>query len=263
MRFINQKNRSILREMVSSDFKVRYQGSVLGYLWSLLKPTLLFAILYVVFTKFLRIGSTIPHYPTYLLFGIVLWNFFSEATSAAMGSIVGRGDLIRKISIPRYLLVISSNFSAAINFGLNLIVVMGFALLNHVQPSITWLLIPLLFVELWVVSLALGFILAAMYVKYRDVSYIWEVFLQGAFYATPILYPLSLLPLHYQRLLMLNPMAQILQDARWALVSHESITGWNLLILPYSLIPFALIVIAVVVSFLYFKRESRFFAENV
>lgn len=263
MKFNNQKNRSILREMVSTDFKVRYQGSVLGYFWSLLKPTLLFAILYVVFTKFLRIGADIPHFPTYLLFGIVIWSFFSEATSAAMGSIVGRGDLIRKISIPRYLLVISSNFSALINFGLNLIVVMVFAIFNDIEPSLAWLLVPVLFVELWIMSLAVGFILAALYVKYRDVTYIWEVALQAGFYATPILYPLSLLAVKYQQLLMLNPVAQVVQDARWALISDTTITGWKILPSPYTLIPFIITILLSVIAVAYFRRESKYFAENV
>ncbi len=249
--------------MVVTDFKVRYQGSVLGYLWSLLKPLLLFAILYIVFTKFIRVGSTIPHYPAYLLFGIVVWNFFAEATSAAMGSIVGRGDLIRKISIPRYLLVVSSNFSALINFGLNLIIVMLFVVLSGVDPSRSWLLIPALFIELWVVSLAVGFILAAFYVKYRDASYIWEVVMQAGFYATPILYPLTVVADKYQKILMLNPVAQILQDARWSLISHDTITSWKVLSLPFSIIPFLVILIVTLISIVYFKRESKFFAENV
>lgn len=252
-----------MRETVATDFKVRYQGSVLGYLWSLLKPLLLFAILYIVFTKFLRVGSDIPHYPVYLLFGIVIWNFFAEASSAAMGSIVGRGDLIRKISIPRYLLVISSNFSALINFGLNLVIVMMFALFSGVEPQTSWLLIPLLFIELWVISLAIGFILAALFVRYRDVSYIWEVVLQAGFYATPILYPLTVLALKYQKLLMLNPMSQILQDSRWALVSHDAITGWSILPLGLAIVPAVFIALLSVFAVYYFKRESKFFAENV
>lgn len=263
MRFLNQKNRSILREMVVSDFKVRYQGSVLGYLWSLLRPLFLFLILYIVFTKFLKLGAGIPHYPVYLLIGIVLWNFFLEATATASTSIVGRGDLIRKISIPRYLVVVSSSVSAFINLTINLLVIFVFALANGVDPMKSWLLMPLLIIELFVLAISLGFILSAMFVKYRDVSYVWEVVLQAGFYATPILYPLSILAIKYQKLLMLNPMAQIIQDARWALVSHQTITGWQILRLRFAIIPIILILIFVAIAIPYFKKQSKYFAENI
>jgi ABC-2 type transport system permease protein len=113
IRFLNQKNRSILREMVVTDFKVRYQGSVLGYAWSVLRPLFIFVILYIVFVKFLRIGGDIPFFAIYLLLGIVLWQFFSDTTNTAMTSIVARGDLIKKISIPRYLVVVSSGYICA------------------------------------------------------------------------------------------------------------------------------------------------------
>src|SRR5580693_8462127 len=130
-RIFSKKNRALLAELVRTDFKLRYQGSVLGYAWSLLKPLLLFVILYIVFVYFLKIGKGVPHYPVYLLLGIVLWNFFNEMTSQSLGSIVGRGDLIRKIRIPRWIIVISTSLSAMINFLLNLIVVGIFMLINH------------------------------------------------------------------------------------------------------------------------------------
>ena len=119
---ISRRNRILLRELVVTDFKLRYQGSVLGFAWSLLKPLFLFAILYVVFGLFLRIGGDIPHYPVYLLLGIVLWTFFTEATNQGMSAIVDRGDLIRKINFPKYIVVISCTLSALINLGFNLLV---------------------------------------------------------------------------------------------------------------------------------------------
>src|SRR6185312_6938416 len=122
----SKKNRALLAELVRTDFKLRYQGSVLGYAWSLLRPLLLFVILYIVFVKFLKLGKGIEHYPIYLLLGIVLWNFFTEMTTQSLGSIVARGDLIRKIRIPRWIIVISSSLSALINLFLNLIVVIIF-----------------------------------------------------------------------------------------------------------------------------------------
>src|SRR3954465_6218420 len=132
-RLLSKKNRVLVNELVRTDFKLRYQGSVLGYAWSLLRPLLLFVILYVVFVKFLRVMSGIPHSPVYLLLGIVIWNFFLEMTTQSLGSIVGRGDLIRKIRIPRWIIVFSSSISALINLFLNMIVIVVFMFLNHVD----------------------------------------------------------------------------------------------------------------------------------
>ena len=132
MRFLNEKNRTILSEMVRTDFKVRYQGSALGYLWSLLKPLAIFSIMYIVFTVIWPVAKGVPHYEVYLLLGIMLWNFFTEATVMGASSIVSHGSLIRKINIPRYLIVIASAVSALINLGLSLIVVLVFALASKV-----------------------------------------------------------------------------------------------------------------------------------
>src|ERR1700693_6306796 len=122
-RLLSKQNRALLSELVRTDFKLRYQGSILGYAWSLLRPLLIFLILYIVFVKFLKLGTGVPHYPVYLLLGIVFWNFFYEMTMQSLTSIVGRGDLIRKIRIPRWIIVVSSSVSALINFLLNLFVV--------------------------------------------------------------------------------------------------------------------------------------------
>src|ERR1700689_1151321 len=131
-RFATKQNRALLSELVRTDFKLRYQGSVLGYAWSLLRPLLIFVILYVVFVKFLKVGAGIPHYAQYLLFGIVIWNFFVEMTMQSLGSIVGRGDLIRKIRIPRWIIVLSSSFSALINLLLNLVIITIFMIVGLV-----------------------------------------------------------------------------------------------------------------------------------
>src|SRR3990167_7290802 len=139
-RIISKRNRVLLGEMIRTDFKLRYQGSVLGYLWSLLKPLMLFVILFTVFTKFLHIGKGVPNYPISLLLGIVLWSFFTEATSGALKSIVGNGSLIRKINIPRYMIPIASISSAFINTLLNLIVVFIFILFANNTP-ISWMTI--------------------------------------------------------------------------------------------------------------------------
>jgi ABC-2 type transport system permease protein len=264
-RIYNKKNRALLAELVRTDFKLRYQGSVLGYAWSLLRPLLLFLILYIVFVKFLRLGKGIPHYPVYLLLGIVIWNFFSEMTSQSLTSIVSRGDLIRKIRIPRWMIILSSSISALINLGLNLIVVVFFLFINHVDLLRSILLLPLILLEVYIFAVGLSLFLSAFYVKYRDVSYIWEVVLQAGFYMTPIIYPIALITnLTLQKLIMLNPMSQSIQGARWATISHDTITssqifdnGW------YMYVPFAIVIVIFISGIFYFRNQSRYFAENI
>ena len=132
-RLFSKRNRVLLAELVRTDFKLRYQGSVLGYTWSLLRPLLLFSILYLVFIKFLKVNYDVPHSAVYLLVGIILWNFFLEVTSGSLSSIVARGDLIRKIKIPSWIIVISSSLSGVISLLLNFIVIAVFMILNHVS----------------------------------------------------------------------------------------------------------------------------------
>ena len=264
---LSKKNRALLRELVATDFKLRYQGSVLGYLWSLLRPLFLFAIMYVVFGKFLKIGSNVPHYPIYLLLGVVLWGFFVEATSQGLSAIVGRGDLIRKVNFPKYIIVVSGTISALINLFLNLLIVVFFMVITHVGVSDTIVFFPLILVELYIVALAVAFFLSAAFVKYRDISYIWEVGLQAAFYAIPILYPLTMVLSVSKlaaQLLMLNPIAQLIQDARYSLITHKTTTLYDLISNRWvSAIPFVIAGLLVVLAVLYFRKNSRFFAEDV
>ena len=213
--------RILLRAMVVTDFKLRYQASLLGYLWTILRPLAIFTILYIVFVKFLRLGASTPYYPVYLLFGIVIWGFFVEATTQGLTSLVARADLLRKISFPRYVVVLSIGASVLISFALNMLVIVFFMALLHVPVRLDILWLPPLFLELVALSISLAFFLSALYVRFRDLNYIWEVCMQAAFYAVPILYPLTLVPARYARLLILNPIAQIIQDARYVLVTDR------------------------------------------
>lgn len=264
---MSRRNRILLRELVVTDFKLRYQGSALGYLWSLLKPLMLFAILYVVFVEFLRFGSDVEHFPIYLLLGLVLWGFFMEATNQGMQAIVGRGDLIRKISFPKYIIVLSGTISAFINLLLNLLVVFIFLLIAGVDIKMSILLFPLNILELYIFALAIAFFLGAAYVKYRDISYIWEVILQGAFYAVPIIYPISMILVESElaaKILLLNPVAQIIQDARYNVVTHQTVTTDSLIDNPFIvIIPYVLVVLSIIVATIYFRKNSKYFAERV
>lgn len=254
----------LLKQLVKTDFKLRYQGSFLGYLWSLLRPLLLFLILYVVFVMFLKVGDGIPHYPVYLLLGIVIWNYFVEVTSGSINSIVGRGDILRKLNFPKYVIVLAGSASALINLCLNIVVVIVFMVISKVDVSGYAIFAPLILIELFVFSLAIAFFLSAVFVKLRDINYIWEVFLQGAFYATPILYPISILPHKASLFLMLNPVAQMIQDLRYMFVTTntqtvDSIYGTHWARLFHIAITIGLAVIAG----LYFRSRSKHFAEEV
>jgi ABC-2 type transport system permease protein len=255
----------LLRQLVITDFKLRYQGSVLGYAWSLLRPLMLFLILYMVFVRFLKIGGDTPHYPIYLLLGIVIWSFFAEMTSHGLESIVGRGELIRKIPIPRWTIVVSTSISALINLVLNLFVVAIFMLFNQVDLSLTALWLPLILLEVYLFALGVSLFLAAAFVRYRDITYIWEVILQAAFYLTPILYPLSLVKDRVlQKLIILNPMAQAIQDARHVLVTPSSITISESFGTSFArLLPLGFSLLVLVGAITYFRRNSKYFAENI
>lgn len=265
MKYLHSRNRAILREMISTDFKIRYQGSVLGYFWSLLKPLLLFAILYIIFTFIVPVGKDIEHYAVILLLGIVFWNFFSEATMVGASSVVANGDLIRKISIPRYLVVLSSSFSALINLGLSLVVVFIFAFFNGVTPQLSWLLLIPIIIELFIFSISVAFILATAYVKYRDVTYIWEVVLQAGFYGSAIIFPMILVPADIRGWFFLNPLVQIIQDARHALIPiADNLTIWETIdSFLLKTVPFLIVIIACVIGTVYFKRRSKYFAEDI
>jgi ABC-2 type transport system permease protein len=255
----------LLRELVRTDFKIRYQNSILGYVWSLLRPLLMFVILYLVFTKFLKVGDNVPYYPVYLLLGLLFWNFFVEVTMGSVTAIVGKGDLIRKINFPKYVIILSVLMSALINLSLTSIVIIIFMIAGHVP--VTWsalMLIPLV-IELIIIALTVAFFLSTAFVRYRDVSYIWEVIIQAAFYATPILYALTRVPHRFAKILILNPFAQVIQDARYVLITHSTETIstvyhgdkwiWG--------IPIGLTLILFIFSTTYFRRHSKSFAEEV
>jgi ABC-2 type transport system permease protein len=255
----------LLKELVITDFKLRYQGSVLGYAWSLLKPLFMFLILYLVFGVIFKVGDGIPNYPIYLLLGIVLWGFFSEMTQQSLGSVVARGDLIRKIRIPRWLIVVSASISALINLGLNLLVVLGFALFSGMDfmSSAPWILFFI--VEIYIFALGLSLLLSALFVKYRDISYVWDLVLQAGFYATPVLYPVTLITNELaQKLLLISPMAQAIQGARNVFVTHDAVTIGEVFHSGFAvLIPLTIVFIVLIWGILYFRKEAKYFAENI
>ena len=265
-KIFSKRNRVLLRELVVTDFKLRYQGSILGYAWSLLKPLFLFAIMYVVFGILVKLGS-IEHYAVYLLLGIVLWTFFAEATNQGLSSIVSRGDVMRKISIPKYIIVLSTTISALVNLTLNLVIVVILMVMNGVELQASSLMFPIYIIEIYVLALGLALFLSALNVRYRDTSHIWEIIMQAAFYATPIIYPLAIVVEKSEiaaKFIMMNPVAQAIQDARYSLITHDTITVATLFNSAlFNLIPIGIVVIIFITGALYFKKNSKYFAEIV
>lgn len=259
----------LVREITATDFKLRYHDSVLGYVWSVLKPLAMFMILYLVFAKIFKVGDEIPNYPVYLLVGIVMWSFFLEATSSSLTSVVEKGDLLRKISFPKYIIIASKISSSFINLLINFIIVGMFMLVFGADPSwLAILVLPLLILEYMLLSMGVGLILGTLYVKFRDLNYIWEVLMQAMFYGTPILYPLTFVVTNFSErfaeLLMLNPIAQIIQDVRRVLVTPDTVGYGNLISNEWMrVVPITISLLLFVIGVSYFKKHSKYFGEYV
>jgi len=250
-----------------TDFKLRFFGSVLGYLWQLMRPLLLFGVLYVVFTQVVRLGSEVERYPLALLLGIVLFTFCSDATGSAVTAMVDRETLLRKVSFPRLAVPVASVLQALFSLGLNLIAVAVFMLVGGDEPRLSWLELPVLvaMLALFVAGLSAG--LSALYVPYRDVKPIWDVVLQITFYASPIFYPIDVVidknP-DLARVMLFNPFAAILQQARHAVISPshpsaaEAMGG-----AVWLLVPTAIAVVLIALGLRAFVRRAPHIAEQL
>lgn len=256
----------LLRELVITDFKLRYQGSALGYIWSLLKPLFMFIILYFVFVVFLKVGAEMPHWPVGLLVGIVLWNFFAEITNMGVGSVVGRGGVIRKINFPKYIIVLATSLSALINLTINMVVIIAFVYINGASLSWSALLSFIYMAEIFIFGLGIAFTLSALFVKYRDVNFIWEIIMQGLFYASIVIYPLSTILKSHQtvaKILLINPVAQAIQDVRHVLISDLYPTATTVSGVLIGLVPFVIAIVTLIFGAWYFRRCSPSFAEDI
>jgi ABC-2 type transport system permease protein len=250
-----------------TEFKRVYFGTVLGYLWSLIRPLLLFSVLLLVFTQVFRVGSEkVEHYPVFLLMGIVLYTFFSEATSNAVTSVVSQEGVVRKTQFPRAVIPLATTVTAMFNLLLNLIIVLVFVLAFGVTPAWSWLLFPVALALLFVGAAGMSMALSALYVRFRDTAIIWVVLAQVLLYLTPILYPVDALGEETkERLLMCNPLSVIFEQVRvWVLHEPNAPTavdaagGW-LGLLPAAAIFFGAIGFGV----WYFNREARHIAEQL
>lgn len=263
MRKLFSKNNyfGLIKELAITDFKLKYQASVLGYLWSLLSPLAYFLVLYLVFTRIFNIGNEIPHYPIYLLLGVMIFTFWGEATSIGMYSIASKGDLIRKVYFPRIVLVISATLTSLLTFFLNMVVLLGLALITGVQLTWSSLFFLVLILELYIFIMGVSFYLAALFVKFRDIGHIWQVINQILFYATPIVYPMTLVPNTYAKIMVLSPLTQVIQDSRTALLGTSALSTrdyWS------SQIPvYILVLVIFFTGYFLFQRMAAKFAEEV
>jgi ABC-2 type transport system permease protein len=253
--------------MSVTEFKRVYFGTVLGYLWSLIRPLMLFGVLLFVFTQVFKIGSEqVEHYPVFLLLGIVLFTFFQESTTNSVTSVVAQEGVVRKTQFPRLVIPISTVLTGVFNLGLNLIIVFVFIFAFGVDPTWTWLLFPLAVALLFAFTAAISMALSVLYVRFRDVAIIWAVLAQVLFYATPILYPVDFKPDgDFEHLLMCNPLAVIFEQVRiWILNEPtaptivEAAGGW------LGLVPAAVIFVGVCVFGVWiFNREAPKIAEDL
>jgi ABC-2 type transport system permease protein len=255
----------LTRLLAVTDFRLRFFGSALGYLWQVMHPLLLFGVLYLVFTEVVRLGQGVAFYPVALLSGIVLFVFLSEATGQAVQSLVEREPIVRKIQFPRLAVPLATVLTALFRLALNLVVVLAFLLASGGEVRLSWLEIPLLVFLLTLLAAGLAALLSALYVHVRDIKPIWDVVLQVLFYGSPIFYTIEIVPSQTLRdLLLLNPFAAIVQQFRHAVIdpSHPSVAeamGSNAL----ALVPLILIVLIALVGLRYFDRKAPRIAEDL
>lgn len=205
--------------VASTDFKLKYAGSVLGYVWAIIRPLAYFGVLLLVFGRFFKgVVTPVPHFPLYLLIGIVLYSFFVEAVGATLSSLLARADLLRRLAFPRIIVPVSAMLTASITFGVNAIVIAVFIVATRLSPSFDWLLVVPLVLELLAFTLGFGLILASVYARLRDVLTVWELLAQLLIFAMPVMYPLSILPDWARTVALASPLVQVMQDLRNILI---------------------------------------------
>jgi ABC-2 type transport system permease protein len=256
----------ILQVLVLAEFKLKYAGSALGYAWSVIKPLSLFTVLYLIFGRIFKLGLISDFYAVSLLIGIVLFSFFADATNQGMVSLVHRESLLRRMRFPRMMIPTAATLTAGMTFAVNLIVIAGFIVWKRIVPQLDWLLLGPLLLELYVFVLGTALILGTLFISLRDMGQVWELASQLLFYASPVVYPITLLPLWAQKLEFLNPFTQVMQDVR-ALVLYPDVPA-NKITAPDvlgdfgRLVPITIAVLIFAFGVALFKRYEPWFAER-
>lgn len=246
---------NLTKEMALSDFKLRYHDSLLGIFWSFLKPLLIFGVLFLVFSIFIRF--TIKNYALYLLLGIILWNFFVEATIFSLNGIFQKAPLIKKITFPRTIIVVSSTLTALLSFFFNIVVFSIFFIASRVSVSWTILLAFVFIIELYFIALGTSFLISALAAKFKDIRHIWEVLLQLGFWITPIIYSIEMIPQKFHWFVYLNPLTRVIQYSREAILQQRvsNLDGMFTLFLMTATI--------FIGGYVVYKKRSPSFAEEL
>jgi ABC-2 type transport system permease protein len=255
---------ALLYLIAATDFKRHYVGTALGYLWSIARPLLLFGVLLAVFTQVFRLGSEVPHYPVLLLLNIVLFSFFQEATGTAVTSIAAQEGIVRKTQFPRLVIPLAVVLTSLFNLALNLVVAFAFALALGVTPMWTWLLMPVVVAVLLAITVGVSLIVSSLYPRFRDLAIIWSVASTVLFYASPVLYPLEKVPEGLRDVMLLNPLAPLLELARKWLVDPDApgpaeLAGGYAALLPAV----AILVLVCAAGGWLFRREAPRIAEEL
>ncbi len=250
----------IVHVLARAEFKLKYAGSMLGYLWSLAKPMAYFTVLWVVFGSLFKEG--IDHYPLYLLIGIVLNTFLVDAVSLTLPSLVSSGPTIRRISFAPVVIPLSTSLAAAMTFLVNCVVVGVFLAVGGIAPRPEWVLVPLLLAEMYVFVFALGLLASTLFVRFRDVGQIWEVTAMLLFFSAPIMYPISQLPEWAQRVVSLNPFVQVMQDLRTVLLGGSATADGAAPLADGQLVPVLIALALLGVAVAVYRRERLHFAER-
>lgn len=250
--------------LATTDFKLRFYGSVLGYAWTLVRPFAFFGVIYVVFALIVKAGQGIEGYPAYILLSIVLFGFFDQVVSTCLSSLVTRENLLRKMRFPRLVIPMAALLGAIFELGLTFSAVLIFLLISGIYPDPSWLqLIPLVLI-LGIFATGLGLLLSVLFVRFRDIRPIWDVTGQMLFYASPILYVATMVPVDYQSGYLLNPLAAVMTQMRHAVIDGNAPTVFTLIGEDRLLvIPAALVLGAFALGVSAFRREAPRVAENL
>ena len=250
-----------------TDWKLRFFGSVLGYLWSLLRPLLLFGVLYLVFSQVVDVGGDVKDYPVQLLIGVILFTFWGEVTGGSVTSVVDRETLVRKVAFPRAVIPLSVALGAAFNLFLNLLVLGAFLAISGVEPQWTWILVPFPLLLLVVFAVGVALMLSSLYVSFRDVKPIWEVILQALFYATPVIYPIQVMADKSEsaaHIVLMNPLATAIQETRHLVLGEDTPSAADAIGDPaLLLVPLFIVVSVAIAGYVVFDRLAPRVAERL
>ncbi len=255
----HENYKELVMRLAKTDFKLRYHGSTLGYLWAILRPLLMFTVLNFVFSSIFNFrNSGTPYYPLELLTGLLMFQFFSEGTVNGMNALLAKSQLVTKIYIPRWTIILGSSVNALFIYGMNLIVLSVFFIVYGITPSIPAILMFFfLSALLYVIIIAFSFLTAPLLVRFRDLSMIWEVLLQVLMYGSPIIYPLAMMPEYIQKIMLFNPLAFIIHFSKRGLIENYFTNFSNVLYLTIG------VIVIFAVSLLIYKKTERRVAEEI